>query len=500
MKWPEEYINQIICGDCLEVMKGMPSDYIDTIITDPPYGLEFMGKKWDAPWKGKAGKDFNTSCEGKLGGFKKLPNYMRGNNVKCSNCNKWKFSSNPCKCESPIFPHIQQLAMVEYQEWTKKWATEALRVVKPGATLLCFGGTRTYHRLACAIEDAGWIIKDCIMWLYGSGFPKATDISKQIDKKAGKERKTIGDYRRPDGSNPRKNVKAKAIWNNANGNDQKVTAPATPEATLWDGWKSHGLKPAYEPILMAMKPNEGSYANNALKWGVAGLNIDGGRIEIEDITKEENYRKNQAIVKVKSWWNPKSQISQNRLTKKGRYPANIILDEEAGRMLDEQSGDCKTGGRKIHSHSTIFKSAEYEGFNYHNREGGASRFFYCAKSSKVERNRGCEGLENHNPCYESHRANYRNTKGIETPYAGTGRSGKNLKNHHPTVKPLSLMKYLCTLTKTPTGGIVLDPFCGSGTTLMACKELKRDHIGIDNVSEYCEIARRRVNAIPEPLF
>ena len=185
MKWPDDFINKLICGDCLEVMKTMPDNCVDTIITDPPYGLEFMGKDWDAPWKGKAGKDFNISCEGKLGGFKKLPNYTRGNNVKCLSCGKWKFSSNPCKCNNPIFPHTQQLAMVNYQKWTESWATQALRVAKPGTTLLCFGGTRTYHRLACAIEDAGWIIKDCIMWLYGSGFPKATDISKQIDKRTG---------------------------------------------------------------------------------------------------------------------------------------------------------------------------------------------------------------------------------------------------------------------------------------------------------------------------
>jgi len=207
-------------GDCLEVMKDIPDNSIDTIITDPPYGLEFMGKDWD------------------------------------------KFKENK-----------------NFQEWNYLWAKEALRVAKPGATLLCFGGTRTFHRLACAIEDAGWIIKDCIMWIYGSGFPKATDISNQIDKKAGKKRKQIK-YEHWG----RKNRSYQPNGNPFNFDKTKVKdmltkgIPATSEAKLWNGWKSHGLKPAYEPIIVAMKPNDGSYADNALKYSVSGLAIDLARI------------------------------------------------------------------------------------------------------------------------------------------------------------------------------------------------------------------------------
>lgn len=454
MKYPEDFINRIICGDCLEVMKIMPDNCIDTIITDPPYNLStikrFKAKDSGEKWNVKSGV-FHRTSKGFMG-----------------------------------------------QEWDNEIAFQietweaVYRISKPGTTLLCFGGTRTYHRLACAIEDAGWIIKDTIMWLYGSGFPKATDISKQIDKMEGKiniigEQKAslgISDH----GREPK--------YKRENITKRPITAPATPEATLWNGWKSHGLKPAYEPILVAMKTNEGSYANNALKYGVAGLNIDGGRINHNEPLKETNRQKNMG----NSWDknncglrnNPNNIASANQ---KGRFPANVILDEEASRLLDEQSGkNCGAFApvKKAKRPSNVY--GEYKNFGDNGRTfrddtGGASRFFYCAKASKAERNRGCENLEE--------KSNMR----VNAPRINEeAKTANKMGNHHPTVKPLSLMKYLCTLTKTPTGGIVLDPFCGSGTTLMACKELKRDYIGIDNNPEYCEIARKRVDSTPEYLF
>ena len=195
----DDFKNKIILGECLDVLKTMPAASVDTIITDPPYGLKFMGKKWD----------YNVPA-------------------------------------------------------VEVWVA-ALRVLKPGGTLLCFAGTRTYHRMVINIEDAGFIPKDCIMWIYGSGFPKATDISKQIDKAAGAERQVI--------DKKKKTQSYRDEGNNCFGGDkdrgrvQQITAPATNAAKLWDGYKSHGLKPAYEPILVAMKPNEGSYANNALVHG-----------------------------------------------------------------------------------------------------------------------------------------------------------------------------------------------------------------------------------------
>ena len=350
MKYPDDFINKVVCGDCIEIMKDIPDNSVDTVITDPPYALGFMGKAWDRfPTNIGAKKPFaNQSKEQKLGGS-------------------------------------------AYQKWTEDWAKEALRVAKPGATLLCFGGTRTYHRLACAIEDAGWVIKDCLMFLYGSGFPKATDISKQLDK--GHKRKVIGKKITPSGQKyPEGYDKNSEIFERANAN---ITEPNTEEAKLWNGWKSHGLKPAYEPIIVAMKPNEGTYANNALKWGVSGLNIDGGRIgtetEIHSCGKRTIYGGNSLL-------KSKTRNDKTETKNYGRFPANVILDEEAAKMLDEQSGKYKSiksyRGKRPRSPAIvgdknyIEDSKEPRGYN---DIGGASRFFYVAKASKSERNMGCEG-------------------------------------------------------------------------------------------------------------
>jgi len=507
LKKGELPINKIVLGDCLSVMRKFPSNSISTIICDPPYGLKFMGKKWD---------------------------------YDVPSIEVWK---------------------------------ECLRVLKPGGTALIFAGSRTQHRMAVNVEDAGFILKDTLMWLYGSGFPKATDISKQIDKNIGKlgtfnefrsalnnirkeleisqsevnkhfnfqmaghwfgnsqptiptreqweelkkwwniskdkikeldrvfeaaEREVIG--KRFDGS------ATGSIVTTGTGNLKKeidITTPATPEAKLWNGWKSHGLKPAYEPILLCMKPNEGSYAQNALKWGVAGLNIDGGRIgtdrtrtTIKDFSEVHGNKWGKAGAKY-----PTMGYKENPV---GRYPANIILEcicdevregREIGResgynwepskqgnvpitkniksgvhyrdkqiihtnpecpcyMLDEQSGILKSGARKGKSSATENRIFKLHGGLCEASQGGASRFFYCAKASKKERGEG---------------------------------------NNHPTVKPLKLMEYLCTLTITPTGGIVLDPFMGSGTTGVACVNTKRNFIGIELDEQYYKIAQQRIS-------
>lgn len=381
MNYPDDFINKIICGDCLEVMRTFEDNSVDTIITDPPYGLSFMGKKWD-----------------------------------------------------------YEVPSVEIWQ-------ECLRVLKPGGTALIFAGSRTQHRMAVNIEDAGFILKDTIMWLYGSGFPKATDISKQIQKHQGI--KPIGKKPAYGAISSRELIDNRG-WNNIN--NALIMPEIEGEAIQWNGYKSHGLKPAYEPILLCMKPNEGSYANNALKWGVAGLNIDGGRIGTDIIKTNGRGNQNGSTPIV-----PQSPNYQGQ-EHKGRFPANLILDEEV----------C-------------------------NEAGEWKRYFYCAKASKKERNRGCEGLE------EQVTQGMRNNAG--PALVGENYNRTKLKNHHPTVKPLSLMKYLVTLTKMPNPEqVYLDPFCGSGTTLMACKELGRNYIGIEKEEEYIKIARKRVNATPEPLF
>ncbi len=458
-------------SDNMEVLRGIPDNVIDTIICDPPYGLEFMGKEWDT---------FNKKYWDKSG------------------------TSTVGLDNVPRFSSLTNKDLFNFQKWTKNWAKEALRIAKPGATMLVFGGTRTWHRLACAIEDAGWIIKDTLMWIYGSGFPKATDISKQIDKKFGVERKVIGK-----GDIKRASKKQPMGQGKEGGNDNRdITAPATPEAKLWDGYKSHGLKPAYEPIIMAMKPNEGSYADNALKWGVAGLNIDAGRIEFENTPNPATNPKYRLKAGYKlpargqeSKGAVKFTSSRNKTNIRGRFPANILLDEEAAKLLDEQSGVLKSG-KLLPSHT--IKKGQIGSFtpenweekeqhpkrNYGGDKGGASRFFYVAKASKSERNRGCEGLEK--------------------KVAG-GMSGRNdgsfdgkityNRNHHPTVKPLKLMEYLVKLTSMPNPNqIYLDPFLGSGTTAMAVKKSGKRWIGIEKETEYCEIAKQRISHTQKLLF
>jgi len=404
----------------------------------------------------------------------------------------------------------------DYDVPTEEVWKECLRVLKPGGTALIFAGSRTQHRMAVRVEDAGFILKDTIMWLYGSGFPKATDISKQLDKKAGAKRKITGykstHINRQNTENWKKSAQEmkhgafKTETSDISGGGlTPIAEPATPEAKLWNGWKSHGLKPAYEPILVAVKPNEGTYANNALKWGVSGLNIEESRIPTEENLNGGIYSGEGKCKTVADheWGFQKQDGKYQQPT--GRFPANIILDEEAGRMLDEQSGELKSGSKKANQENYNHKGKEFVAgmgksvSEYQVNKGGASRFFYCAKASKRERNAGCEGLE---------KKEDKGSIGLHT--IGNSPTKDNLRtktNNHPTVKPLKLMEYLCTLTKTPTRGIVLDPFMGSGTTGIACVNTNRDFIGIEREPEYIKIAEARIKEVekqkrlkPKTLF
>lgn len=463
-------VNQIICGDNMEVMATFPDNCIPTIITDPPYGLGFMGKTWDTFTPANIASGVTRSS-------RKIP---------CDNPEARAKGS--AALEAGRYDHSRN---AEFQQWFTIWGIEALRILKPGGTMLIFGGTRTYHRLACAIEDAGFVIKDCLMWLYGSGFPKAMDISKQLDKKAGKKFKSepasgVG-FMNAEGAGGYDVTKNKLTLND----------DSCPEAQLWNGWKSHGLKPAYEPILVAMKPNDGTYVNNALKHGVSGLNIDGGMIPFKSEADKQSavFGRGTDIMGGNyvgaTHGTGETNIQPNN---KGRYPANVILDEEAAAMLDEQSGVLQSSSGNLKFTNRNNPNGIYSKYNPTSTagisdSGGASRFFYCAKASKSERNAGCKGLEAHRPGGGGFGL-------AKNPMASHDKSRAEMHgkatNHHPTVKPLALMEYLCRLTKTPTGGVVLDPFAGSGTTCVACVNEGRDFIGIEKESEYVEIARRRI--------
>lgn len=431
-------INKIIHGDCLKVMREMEENSIDTIITDPPYGIGFMGKEWDTFKSDYIKEKTNNKEKGSWRGRKKED----------------VISKSPA-VYAGLYDQSPE-GHKKFQKWTEQWAREALRVTKPGGTILCFSGVRTQHNVTTGIEDAGWVIKDVIMWLYGSGFPKATDISKQLDK--GKRVKILVPTKK--GNLPKQ---AGDIALGGTGMTD-VSKPVSEEAKLWNGWKSHGLKPAYEPIIVAMKPNNGTYANNALKWGVGGLNIDGGRVENKG-KRGNPCRADGTVKRTDGSTYGKHKDSESFDLIQGRFPANIILDEEAGEMLDEQSGISKSSKSDYNwensEQGNIPIANNIKSGVHFGDTGGASRFFYCAKASKSER-------------------------------------GED--NKHPTVKPLKLMEYLCTLTKTPTGGIVLDPFAGSGTTLLAAKNTGREYIGIEKEKEYIEIAEARLKALPNKLF
>jgi site-specific DNA-methyltransferase (adenine-specific) len=364
---------KIIRGNSLKELPKLSANSVDSIVTDPPYGLSFMGKLWD-----------------------------RG------------------------VPGIEL--------WT-----EALRVLKPGGYLLAFGGTRTYHRMACHIEDAGFEIRDCLSWLYGSGFPKSLNVSK-----------------------------ARAGWGTA-------------------------LKPAHEPIVMARKPlSEKTVLANVRRWGTGAINIDGGRIGITDGTKTGR----TPVYCPNSWKNTSAKTgSMNDDWKKGRFPANLLLDEHAAEALDRQSGLSSARGGKPKGKSVSVCAVPIAALGgpkvVRNDFGGASRFFYVAKASRKERNAGLEGMDKRSP-WKSFDGQY--AKG-RNPKSGKRTGGYNPAqfNHHPTVKPLTLMRYLVRLV-TPPGGTVLDPFTGSGTTGCAARIEGFKFIGIELAKEYVAIARGRVRA------
>ena len=378
-------------GDCVEVLRSWPEASVDAVVCDPPYEIGFMGRDWD-----QAGVAFSRAT--------------------------WE---------------------------------QVLRVLKPGGHLLAFGGTRTYHRMACAIEDAGFEIRDSIHWMYGSGFPKSLDVSKAIDKAAGAEREVVGP----------------GPWNHVKGDNAKqhkslirpggqhtVTAPATDAAREWSGWGT-ALKPAHEPVVLARKPLIGTVAENVLTYGTGGLNIDACRIGTSKNVPASPSKSDGTAGIYGQGIGPGSAQHSGFDPNVGRWPANVMFDEAAAAELDAQAE-------------------------------GVSRFFYVAKPSRRERDHGLEGF----PAQSAGAATDREdgSAGLNSPRAGAGRTG-GAKNVHPTVKPVALMRELCRLV-TPPGGIVLDPFVGSGTTGMAARLEGFRFVGIDQSAEYLTLAHARIAA------
>jgi len=418
-------------GDNLKILKNLPDNSIDAIITDPPYGLSFMNKKWD---------------------------------YEVPSVELWK---------------------------------EVLRVLKPGGHLLSFGGTRTYHRLVVNIEDAGFEIRDQIQWIYGSGFPKSLNIGKAVDKLEGNEREVVGfNKNRSDFSSDILKKQGSMMLNkNAPTKDLDITKGTSP----YEGWGT-GLKPANEPICLARKPlSEKSVAENVIKWRTGGINIDKSRIGSE-IIKQIQY--DRTPEHGRKYGNHSERSSNGVITQtEGRFPANIIFDEEAAEVLDEQSGitktNCKSGiieGKD----ANVFNDGENKTTGHKKKimvgdynDSGASRFFYVAKVSKKERNLGLENYEEKEEKIHSG-FNSRDEHGNKIRKDGSIIPPLKAKNTHPTVKPINLMTYLCNLI-TPEGGTILDPFMGSGSTGIAALLQGYNFLGIDMDPEYTKIAEGRIS-------
>jgi DNA modification methylase len=375
---------RLILGDCMESLRKMPDNSVDSIVTDPPYGLAFMGKKWD-----------------------------------------------------------YDVPSVEI------WA-ECLRVLKPGGHLLAFAGTRTQHRMAVRIEDAGFEIRDMIAWVYGSGFPKSLDVSKALDKAAGAEREVVGireSYR------PKANA-TRDPEGFQDRSDGAVTLPATDAAKQWEGWGT-ALKPALETVTMARKPLMGTVAANVLAHGTGALNIDGCRVGAEDGYTENAVT--QGINTARTSYEHRRERRTFAPSSQGRWPANLIHDGSEGPT---------------------------------DLLGDAARFFYCAKASKRDRDEGLDEMEARLFGMSGAAAAAARGEHYDNGDGGVNRTTLR-KNTHPTVKPTDLMAYLCRLV-TPPSGVVLDPFMGSGSTGKAAMREGFRFIGCELSPEYMTIARARI--------
>jgi site-specific DNA-methyltransferase (adenine-specific) len=516
----------VINGDNIELLKNYPDNYFDAVVTDPPYGL---GKEPNAE---ELMKDWIEKGYHEISGT----GFMG---------KEWD-----AFIPQPIF-----------------WK-EVYRVLKYGGHIVSFFGTRTYDWGVMSMRFAGFEVRDCIQWLYGSGFPKSHNIGKAIDKIEGNERKVVGELKNKVNLNATKEGD-KSFYESAWQNKEYIDVPITKGNSEWEGWGS-ALKPANEPIVLARKPLEKglSIAENILKWGVGGINIDASRVGSE--TRTTPVFSNDTKTDSTSF-NLNSNIQHERIeTNQGRFPANIILThhedceckgtkkvkgskdgvrkassefgqnsgwndhenkdtirkgtaDENGqeevedwdchedcpiRILDEQSG-VKANTRNM-SYSRgggdfidgIPNQKEKSWFK--SEVGGASRFFYVAKASKAERNKGLDGFED-KPLAFSNQAKAELKRG-NLEFNGNGITGEGivghgnkvnmLKNFHPTVKPIKLMQYLVKMI-TPPNGIVLDPFCGSGTTGVACKIEGFEFVGLEQDIEYTKIAQARINNYTE---
>lgn len=409
---------RLIHGDCLHKLKSMPDNSIDSIVTDPPYGLKLMGKKWD---------------------------------YDVPSVDIWR---------------------------------ECLRVMKPGAHLLSFGGSRTYHRMACAIEDAGFEIRDQIMWVYSSGMPKSLDVSKAIDSCGGRpediRRMRMGDRYTPSG-------RGRINYDHGSGSAMNGVSgsyePKSSAAIQWQGWGT-SLKPAHEPVCVARKPLIGTVVENVLEHGTGALNISSCLVPITTVADDSQLRTMQRSRRTSGdgWGMSTIAGGPGQVVRSdGRWPANLIRDcsDEVLACFPDSNGQQGKSNDGQRSKANCYGEVSDNGKEYVPRgdTGSAARFFYCAKASRADRE---DGLDE-----DAARESGTNTV-------------KMRRNTHPTVKPTDLMRYLCRLI-TPSGGTVLDPFMGSGSTGRGAVLEGFRFIGIEMDRYYVSVAAARIKAIIKVL-
>jgi DNA modification methylase len=550
-------------GDCLDVLRELDDNSVDAVCTDPPYGLSFMSKEWD-----------RFAAEG------------RGSKVRQRRAREVTQTGEGHSTSAG--PYLA--AGVDdtrqgghaFQAWCQQWAAECLRVLKPGGHLLAFGGTRTWHRLACAIEDAGFEVRDSLAYMYGSGFPKSLDVSKAIDKARNDkadvlavttrlaELAALAEIGRADidahmgtsdmggwwlstlphrcacpsvenwtrlrqlipGAdeldaevwrlNGRKGTPGEA-WSQREkigktsvpvghafagstyGGDSSeqtvdITAPATPGAARWQGWGT-ALKPAYEPVVLARKPLSGTVASNVLAWGTGALNVDGCRVEgdVPQVT--------QGLSRDPSSWEPRTERQLSNPNPAGRWPANVLLDHEAAAMLDEQSGERASGWRNTDtapSTGGVYGDDARDRTGPHYADlGGASRFFKVVEHEcewcnaiNPERTLACTYLPGHDGRHE-----WDAPTDVRFRYTAKADAAERPRANgvaHPTVKPLDLMRWLVRLI-TPPGGIVLEPFAGSGATVEACILEGFRCIAIEREADYLPLIMQRIHRQTDPV-
>lgn len=440
---------RLLNGDCLVKLQELDDNSVDSIVTDPPYGIDFMGKKWDYD----------------------VPS-------------------------------------------TAIWE-QCFRVLKPGGYLLAFAGTRTQHRMAVRIEDAGFEIRDMIAWVYGSGFPKSHNISKAIDAKIltgksnsvslsknEKNRPVVGMVERvvsknrlaSEGESESGVKKNRERFHDTETQEIPVTSSITDDAKKWEGWGT-ALKPALEPITVARKPiSEKTVAANVLKYGTGGINIDESRVGTEPPAPRNAPKKKMNGGKFHSGAEAETEMSHYNPTQ-GRFPANLIHD--GSEEVTELFPNTKAGGTiKQHKRPKANVYGDYNealDFSSYGDDGSAARFFYVPKTTKKDRNDGLDAFQAKATASSEFRPNH-------AEKAEQGEDGnpygrwKPEKNNHPTVKPTDLMRYLVTMV-TPKGGTTLDPFMGSGSTGRGAKLGGFNFVGIELDPEYFVLAKARIDAI-----